>query len=466
MSTADGNEKAPPVPFVHDWKAPGVRELPIPPLSWNGFPKIKPMPLHALRFTPLGIYDLHRHLGIFAHSPSIWNTYHYRFTKARIARQASGASTDNQHHPSDPGFFPDLKALRESLPTADDGGYALRVEFVNQVRELMFDVATMLDHIIGSTTLIIHSEGTTRPGTPVRPEYLSSTVYIPPAFLASNPTAHMDIARIVQQCIETVGVATVTAWATNAKRVKWSIGNSGSSTRSPNYIRPGLVIPDAKKARSSVYVFRGRPAGSLDPTGASPMLTASRDGSEEPYSQDALNLMDEIEHNHALMADIDELRGHITVLEDALEQTQSALASREAVHEAAAATAERTISSLQRRAQVSDSSAAISRVPTNMRPPSYASSSQLFTPTKTRSTAAQLLDSPQSPRSPRMISEIPLPLTIACLDNNSGLSYLPGIRLMIKHVAPTMWYEELATLGFEADDVQKLLDSLTADVGL
>ncbi|KAJ7785307.1 hypothetical protein DFH07DRAFT_948387 [Mycena maculata] len=364
-------------------------------------------------------------------------------------------------HPPDPGFFPELKALRESLPAADNGGYAPRLEFVNLVRELMFDVATMLDHIIGSMTLIIHSEGTTRPGTPVRPEYLSSTVYIPPSFLAGNPSAHMDIARIVQQYIETVGVATVTAWATNARRAKWSIGNSASSTRSPNYIHPGLIIPDTKKPGSSVYVFRGRPAGSLDPILAAPEPAPSRDGSEEPYSQDALNLMTEIEHNHALMADIKQLRGHITLLEDAL-------AGQEAAHEAAAATSERTISSLQRqlqRTQVVDSSLSISRAPANARPPSYASLSQLFTPTKTRSTA-QLLDSSRSPRSPRMISEIPLTLTTAWLDNNSVLSHLPGIRLMVKRVAPTMWYEELATLGFGADDVQKLLDLLTADVGL
>ncbi|KAJ7776645.1 hypothetical protein DFH07DRAFT_951780 [Mycena maculata] len=464
MSTAEGDEKAPPVPFVHHWNAPGVRDLPIPPPSCNGFPRVNPIPLHALRFTPLGIYDLHRHLGVFAHSPSIWNTYHYRF-KGRIAWLASGASNDNQHHPSDPGFFPELKALRESLPAADDGGYAPRVEFVNLVRELMFDVATMLDRIIGSTTLIIHSEGTTRPGTPVRPEYLSSTVYVPPTFLAGNPSAHMDIARIFQQYIETVGVATVTAWATNAKRAKWSIGNSASGTRTPNYIRPGLVIPDAKKPGSSVYVFRGHPAGSLDPPGAAPVPAPSRDGSEEPYSQDALTLMDEIEHNHALMAEIDDLRGHITVLEDVLQQAQSAMASREAVHEAAAATAERTISSLERqlqRVQVSGSSAAISGAPANARPPSYASSSQFFTPTKTRSTT-QLFD---SPRSPRMISETPLPLTIACLEDCSALSLLPGIRLMIRCAPSTRWYEELAGLGCEAKDVPRLLEALTADMGL
>ncbi|KAJ7763551.1 hypothetical protein DFH07DRAFT_956360 [Mycena maculata] len=471
MSTDNGDEHPPP---PHAWNAPGVHALPISPPFWNGFPGKNPLPLHRLRFTPLGVYDLHRHLGVYAHSPEIWNTYHLRFKKSRIAWLASGVSTDNQHHPSDPGFFPELKALRDSLPIAEKGGYAPRQEFVNNVREILFDVATILDRIIGSTTLILHSEGITRPRTPARPEFLSSTVYIPPAFLAANPEAHMDIARIVQAYIETVGVLTVNAWTTNTMRQRWPLNShSTSSIPTANYIRPGLIIPDPKQVGSSVYIFRGRPAGSLDATPAiavappDPVVaspTASGDGREELYSQDALNLISEIEHNHALMMEIQELRGQVTFLEDSLIQTQSALASREAAHDAECAQFQRSISSLQHqlhRASVITSSTSVSRAPENAGPPSYASSSQLFTPTKSRT-----LDSPRSaPTASPSKSEIALPLTTAYLED-LPMSDLRPVRLMIRRVTPTKWYEELATLGYKGDAVQGLLDALTEDLGL
>ncbi|KAJ7730225.1 hypothetical protein DFH07DRAFT_781667 [Mycena maculata] len=152
---------------------------------------------------------------------------------------------------------------------------------------------------------------------------------------------------------------------------------------------------------------------------------------------------------------------------DALEQTRAALASWEAEHKAASAKFEYTISSLQwqlQRAQhtsslsleqFTDSSVSISRAPVNARPPSYASSSQLFTPMKTRSTGKHL----NSSRSPQAVSpsksEIPLPLTTAYLDTNLTMSDLPTVHMMINHVAPMKWYEELERLGHEADVVQR-----------
>ncbi|KAJ7717535.1 hypothetical protein DFH07DRAFT_973558 [Mycena maculata] len=476
----DDDETPPPVPFVHDWAAPGVRTLPVPPPSHNGYPKVKPQPLHCLRFTPLGIYDLRRHMGVFAHSPSIWNTYHHRFEQADVAWLATGASSDNQHHPPhDAGFFPEFLALRESLPLNENGGYLPRIAFGDLVRKVLFDVATMLDRILGSTTLIIHSEGTTRPNSLMRPEYLSSTVYIPPTFLAQESgRSHSYCAyrpALYRDCRRPYG-----NWrgvpmpdASLSGRL-----NQSGPPRSPNYIPPGLVIPDPKERGSSVYVFRGRPDGSLNPPSPAPAVpavpapsepvasqTSTRYGSEGPeeYSQDALNLIAEIEHNHVLMQDIADLRSHVTELEDALDNVQALMANRDGEHADVQRRLEQTISSLQlqlHRAQVSSPST--SRVP-SARPPSYvSSSSQLLTPTKTRSTL--------TPRSPRTTSpikgEVPLPLTTACLSANSASAHMPAIRLMVKHVASTKWYEELEGLGFKADLVQALLDSLTSDMSL
>ena len=70
----------------------------------------------------------------------------------------------------------------------------------------------MYDRLTSGTTMIISSSGTTVPGSPIHPEYLKASVYLPPAFVAHHPDLHTHIIDIVQQYIETVGVRTVSMW--------------------------------------------------------------------------------------------------------------------------------------------------------------------------------------------------------------------------------------------------------------
>ncbi|KAJ7503686.1 hypothetical protein B0H11DRAFT_2187601 [Mycena galericulata] len=499
MATAPGppNIQNPPDPPAFDWNAPQVQSLPIAPPPHGGYPTNKPLPLHRLCFNPLGAYDLRRILGVFGNEPLIWNTYRRRFLAADIAWLASGSSNDNQHYPAqDPGFFPDFDTLRDSLPS-DERGYTARRNFADAARKIMFDIATILDRTLGSTTMILHSEGTTRPNTPVRPEYLSTTVYIPPSFLRQNPDAHMDIARLVQTHIEVIGTRTVLGWTANARHRNWSLTQSGPA-RSANYIPADLVIPAPKEGGSAVYVFRGRPAGSLAaPVSLSPPAApvppvptssqaSTRYGSEEPeqFSTDALNLIAAIEHNHDLRRELDDLTSHVAALEDALTASQAqaddfshqlGLAyAREDENNVTQRKLEMTISRLEHElgthAQGIASSSA--RSLGSPRPPTY-SPSQLVTPTKTRPIiAARSLDTvnPVNPWSPRSTSpvkgDLALPLTTACLTDNTSISHLPAIRLMIKHVASPKWHEELEGLGLAAELVRALLESLTRDLDL
>ena len=76
----------------------------------------------------------------------------------------------------------------------------------------------MYDQLTGSTTMIISSGGTTVPGSPVQPEYLKASIYLPPAFITHNPDLHRSIIDIVQRYIEMVGVRTVTMWSQRARR--------------------------------------------------------------------------------------------------------------------------------------------------------------------------------------------------------------------------------------------------------
>jgi hypothetical protein len=121
------------------WNAPGVRDPPVAPPSHGNHPGRNPLPWHGLKFNPLGCFDLRRRLGIFKQEPLIWNTYRRRFLASDLAWLASGASEDNQHDPGQLGFFPEFRALRDSLPS-DDLGYAARQEFADGVKKLIWDL--------------------------------------------------------------------------------------------------------------------------------------------------------------------------------------------------------------------------------------------------------------------------------------------------------------------------------------
>jgi hypothetical protein len=124
-----------------------------------------------------------------------------------------------------------------------------------------FAQATLWDRAFGSSTIIIHIEGSNTPGAPALPECIKADVYLPPVIISEHPEAHSAIAQIVQTFIEAVGVPTIQRWTCAGKKRGWPLSQSGhiykylgSSTRplvpSPN---PG----------TSHYQFHGRPYGSL-----------------------------------------------------------------------------------------------------------------------------------------------------------------------------------------------------------
>ncbi|KAJ6518454.1 hypothetical protein DFH09DRAFT_1331938 [Mycena vulgaris] len=210
------------IPVAYDWNAPQHAILPTAPPSNGGYPATNPLPLHRLQFTPLGLYDLRRRIGVFSSQPSLWNPYRRCWLSADLAWFVSGVSEDNQHHPgAGDGFFPEFHALRDSLPpknVAGDAGIIARKSFHEAIRKLIWDLATMLDRTFGSTTMIMHSAGTTMPGTPAAPEYLRCSVYLPPLFLRHHPDSHQPISEIVQLYINFVGIPTVLKWKDNAKK--------------------------------------------------------------------------------------------------------------------------------------------------------------------------------------------------------------------------------------------------------
>ena len=169
--------------------------------------------------------------------------------------------------------------------------------------------ATLWDCAFGSSTLIVHVEGSTTPGAPALPECIKADVYLPPAFIDEHPEAHSAIAQIVQTFIEAVGVPTVQCWTRAGKKRGWSLSQPGHVYRTPESI-PHALVPSPLPGTSH-YQFTGRPYGTFPipsrvssnapvtdpvnpPQPASP-VKSERSASEEPMSTSMLNLLDTME---------------------------------------------------------------------------------------------------------------------------------------------------------------------------
>ncbi|KAJ7765464.1 hypothetical protein DFH07DRAFT_955706 [Mycena maculata] len=465
-----------PAPFVHDWNAPHAKSLPVPPPSFDGRPRKNPLPLHALKFNPLGIFELRCHLGL----PTSWDTYRRRFISGDIAWFASGASEDNQHWPNSEGFFREFDNLRESVPR-DVAGYNARKDFAEQVRKLIFDLLTMWDRTWGSTSMLLHVEGTTMPNTPPAPEFLRACVYLPPAFIGRNPGSHRAIAQIAQMFIESVGVPTVLNWKANAQLRNWPLTQTGPAP-SPNNIRAGTLIPAPKQYGAAHYIFHGRPAGFTFPvpgagrggTGGGggagggsggpgnpgngnagsggapgpPSQASSHYGSEEPeFTPDALALITaleritELEHEAAqmvaqvndCMAEADDLYSRVQV---AAEEQKCLLAIIASLEDQLAASA---VSTLQ--------------------PPAYHPASPICAPRALpMPSTPSRIHVPSTPG--RSVADHPLHLTTGYLDTAAATSLLPSIRMMSR------WSKELRKLNMVETVREGVLESLTQDLDL
>ncbi|KAJ7164605.1 hypothetical protein C8R43DRAFT_1122484 [Mycena crocata] len=442
-------------PFTHDWRAPGVEpsKLPSPPpINSLNPPAEEPLPLELLKFNPLGLYDLRRRLGVYRRNPNVWNKYSDKFTAADLAWLAHGASNDGQHHPAaSAGFFPEFEAFRASV-AATPAGYTARRQFM--------DKATLYDRTAGSSTMIMNVQGTTQPGLAVVPENLRAHVYIPPLFLRRNPGSHLAIAQIVQHYIESVGVPTVTGWASDARANGWHLTQTAYTHQShPDPNAP--LVPRPKTVNSASYVFHGRPVGSLDTppttsiTSISPSTSqsSSRYGSEdlEEYSADALALISSFEEIARLEARVAQLQsevdGHYAQEDDSAEQIRELEAFVQTLQEQLA------------RAQVLRAPQS-PRPPASPRPPTYTPSQPFSTPIRGPS-----IRSPGPSATPSASPINPAP-TFSCirafLTKHDSLGHIAIIRMMVKHVAVEKWAEEISQMGF-GRNATELLECVKQD---
>lgn len=181
----------------------------------------------------------------------------------------------------------------------------------------------MYDQLTGSMTMIISSSGTTVPGSPVCPEYLKANVYLPPAFVSHHPDLHRPIIDIIQHCIESVGVRTVTMWAQRARQeLGYSLTQIGNPQQNPHV--DAIPNPDINSAH---FTFLGQPYRIMEDPSASAVQAPSQAPSQASLADSYAFAFDEDPDAHMLMVidlqlENNELQEQIHILQQQINELE------------------------------------------------------------------------------------------------------------------------------------------------
>ncbi|KAF9472021.1 hypothetical protein BDN70DRAFT_938505 [Pholiota conissans] len=234
------------MPF--SWGSPNI-EVPAP--SANAMRKPVPKTFSSLRFSPQGVFDLRRMHSLLQAFEDGYAENKEQFNASDIAFFAAGCSTNNKNTVGAGGVHPIMESFHREKVTKE--------AFTNlkeRTRGLLFDVAALLDHAFGSSTMVMHVDPTTSPATPISVEDLEAHVYLPPAAIAELPDAHEYLTTTVHCFIANVGLQTKIKWEESGRRfLRWK--PSKPRRAASKKIDP-KVVPPPLQPGGSVYLFRGR----------------------------------------------------------------------------------------------------------------------------------------------------------------------------------------------------------------
>ena len=108
-------------------------------------PTTDPPPWQDLKFNPLGLYNLHRRMGILNHQQAVFTQFKSNFLASDIAWFAAGTSDDNSHYWQPDSFHPLFQKSREGLPVGKAGD-VLRANLCSNIRHLLFDMVHLHAH--------------------------------------------------------------------------------------------------------------------------------------------------------------------------------------------------------------------------------------------------------------------------------------------------------------------------------
>ncbi|KAJ7284761.1 hypothetical protein C8J57DRAFT_1497645 [Mycena rebaudengoi] len=436
--------------FVVDWGMPGVNIQP-PPLRDGYTLTSTPQSWSQLQFTPIGRFDLRRNQGI-PRTPGVFQRYQTRWLASDLAWFAADLHKDGSHLRNTDTFFPEFEALRDSLPPSTAGSDA-RKGLNERIQNLTFDLATAWDRLFGGTTMILHVEGTTVPNTPPQPQFLLSSIYLPPFFVAANPASHGPIAQIAQLFIESVGVPTVQMWRNCALQCGWSLTANGPGTHHNPYST--ILIPRPQAPGSAHYKFHGRAVGVLDTLLApTPVVVIPDDDFDEAHRR-----IQELEEQETI------LFSRIAALEDAKADLQghldSALEANRSLRQALG-TGSRPPPSTPTRSQAPGAASARTHTAT----PSRSQAGSFRTPASARTAPSTLRRPPpyspspsHGPTSRHGNDQLDLDTFITSHGLTANAS---AIKLVMRSFHPVKWHAELINLDIELDLISDLLFAMAA----
>lgn len=125
-------------------------------MNWSGWgtPVDIPVPLGGesnvlprwseLKFNPLGLFNLRRHLGAFPAEQGIFMRYKHRFLGSDIAWFSAGLHKDGNHATPSNTYHSLFSTARQHTPTGNVGT-KIRNELRDSVKSMVFDMVSTLN---------------------------------------------------------------------------------------------------------------------------------------------------------------------------------------------------------------------------------------------------------------------------------------------------------------------------------
>ncbi|KAG1883667.1 hypothetical protein F4604DRAFT_1920175 [Suillus subluteus] len=141
-----------------------------------------------------------------------------------------------------------------------------RSEHTKIILNLIFDLCTALDRLMGGSTLVFHHPGATAPGGDITPESLKADIYVNPRVLAEDINLHQAVAEMSQFFIEHFATPLAHQFAASRVLNNWSTPSASSTTpsRPPSTQSNHLpLIPMPVSRTSCHFQVCGRATGRL-----------------------------------------------------------------------------------------------------------------------------------------------------------------------------------------------------------
>jgi hypothetical protein len=124
------------------------------PFSWSipaNIPKpdgvVAPLiPWERLKFNPIGLLNLRRHLHAHPTESDIFKRYENRFIASDVAWFSAGLSNDGHHQTRTDSFHSLFDELRQNVPKTSEGKQQRR-DLQMKVQNLAFDIVSIPCHI-------------------------------------------------------------------------------------------------------------------------------------------------------------------------------------------------------------------------------------------------------------------------------------------------------------------------------